>query len=139
MKQFLKQSIIALASLLTLSSCFGQSKDSFTVVGGKWIVCADTSLKTGYECANPYSGFEFMQDGSYKEYPRTVTDPKQPILTGKWMLGNNVFTLDQDDVPGTKELPKTYNITWVDKNHFYSSNKEGQSGPPMFVYFQRMP
>ncbi|MES2647995.1 MAG: hypothetical protein V4717_14045 [Bacteroidota bacterium] len=139
MKQVLIQFSIAVASLLVLTSCFGQSKDTFSVTGGKWVVCADTSLKNGYECTNPYSGFEFMQDGTYKEYPRTVTDPKQPILSGKWTLNNNVFTIDQDDVPGTKELPKTYNITWVDRNHFYSSNKDGQPGPAMFVYFQRMP
>ena len=142
MKQAIKQIIIAVSSLLILTSCMGQgqqSKDTFSVVGGKWIVCADTTLKNNHDCTNPYSGFEFMQGGTYKEYPRTVTDPKKPILTGKWMLNKNEFTLDQDDTPGVLELPKTYMIVWIDRNHFYSNNKDGKGGPNMFVYFQRVP
>ena len=80
-----------------------------------------------------------MKDGSYKEYPRVAADPNKPILKGRWMLDKNEFTIDQDDEPGTKELPKTYLVTWVDKNHFYSSNKDGKAGPNMIVYFQRVP
>ena len=142
MKQAIKQSLFAIAGLLIFNIGFGQahqSQDSFSVVGGKWIVCADTTLKTNQECTNPYSGFEFNSDGTYKEYPRTVSDPKKPILTGKWMLNKSEFTIDQDDSPGTMELPKTYMIVWKDRNHFYSSNKDGKGGPGMFVYFQRVP
>ena len=113
-------------------------KDSFTVVGGKWIVCADTTLKTNYECTNPYSGFEFLDSGVYREYPKTLTDPSKKYLQGKWTLSKNEFTLDQDDEPGTMEMPRTYYIVWVDSNHFYSNNKDGKAGPPMFVYFQRV-
>ena len=115
------------------------SKDNFTVVGGKWIVCADTTLKKDFNCMEPYTGFEFFAGGIYREYPKTLTDPNKKFLQGKWTLNNNEFTIDQDDEPGTMEMPKTFIIVWSDKNRFYSNNKDGKAGPPIYVYFQRVP
>ncbi|CAN5542231.1 hypothetical protein BH10BAC3_BH10BAC3_12790 [soil metagenome] len=105
-----KKNFVTIAGLLVLGACNGQTnpnKDRFSGVGGKWIVCVDTGLVKNYQCTKPYSGFEFMKDGSYKEYTRNVTDPNKPILKDKWTLNKNEFTIDQDDVPGTMELPKT--------------------------------
>lgn len=113
-------------------------KDSFSVTGGKWITCVDTTLSKNYVCVNPYTGFEFLPGGVYREYPKTMTDPTKKYLQGKWNLNKNEFTLDQDDEPGTKEMPKTYLVMWTDKDHFYASNKDGKAGPPVYVYFQRV-
>ena len=140
MKNAIIKFLAVAIGLVFFNSAFAQpAKDTFSVVGGKWVVCADTALVKNYDCTTPYSGFEFFKDGRYKEYPKTITDPGKQFLQGAWTLNKNVFTIDQDDEPGTKELPKSYDIVWVDKNHFYSSNKEGELGPKMFVYFQRVP
>jgi hypothetical protein len=141
MKNAIKSTFATLLTLSMVSVAFAQTKqsiDTFSVVGGKWVVCADTILISKYECSNPYSGFEFLKDGRYKEYPKTMTDPTKQFLQGSWTLSGNTFTIDQDDEPGTKELPKTYTIVWVDKNRFYTNNKVGDVGPQMFVYFQRL-
>ena len=142
MKKLLKSTLLLLLSTVFVGAVFAQTalpKDNFTVVGGKWIVCADTSLKTDFNCTDPYSGFEFLAGGVYREYPKTLTDPNKKFLQGKWILNKNEFTIDQDDEPGILEMPKTFLIVWTDKNHFISSNKDGKAGPPMYIYFQRIP
>ena len=142
MKKLLKSPLLFLLFTVLLEVACAQSpvpKDSFSVVGGKWIVCADTTLNKEYNCTAPYSGFEFLAGGVYREYPKTLADPNKKFLQGKWTLNKNEFTLDQDDEPGTLEMPKTYLIVWSDKNHFISSNKDGKAGPPMYIYFQRIP
>ena len=142
MKNKVKQALAAVVTLFMVNMAAAQvspAKDTFSVAGGKWVVCADTILISKYECSNPYSGFEFFKDGRYREYPKTMTDPTKQFLQGSWTLIGNTFTIDQDDEPGTKELPKTYTIVWVDKSRFYTNNKVGDVGPQMFVYFQRLP
>jgi hypothetical protein len=142
MKKMLKTSLLLLLSTAFIMSAKAQStsvNDSFTVAGGKWVVCADTVLKKDFNCTEPYTGFEFLAGGIYREYPKAPTDPNKKFLQGKWMLNKNELTIDQDDEPGTMELPRTFLIVWSDKNHFYSSNKDGKAGPPMYVYFQRLP
>jgi hypothetical protein len=142
MKKIVTPSLLVLLSIAFIYSAKAQSPpgtDSFTVAGGKWIVCADTTLKKEFNCTEPYTGFEFLAGGIYREYPKTPTDPNKKFLQGKWSLNKNELTIDQDDEPGTMEIPKTFLINWSDKNHFYSNNKEGKQGPQLYVYFQRLP
>ena len=78
MKNAIKSTFATLLTLSMISVAFAQTKqstDTFSVVGGKWVVCADTILVPKYDCANPYSGFEFFKEGRYKEYPKTMTAP----------------------------------------------------------------
>jgi hypothetical protein len=140
MKNKVSIAVVLLLSTSFLNTAMAQTgnNDSFTVVGGKWIVCADTTLKKNYDCQAPYTGFEFLSNGTYREYPKAISDPSKSYLAGKWTLNKNEFTIDQYDEPGTMELPKTYMVVWTDKDHFYASNKDGKAGLPMYVYYQRI-
>lgn len=142
MKNEVLKLVVALSSLLIIGEACAQKKpavDSFSVAGGKWVVCADTIVVVNYHCTKPYTGFEFFKNGRYKEYPRVPADPNKEVLEGNWTLADNEFTLDQDDDEATKEFPKTYNIVWINSNRFYANSKVGIAGPKMIVYFQRMP
>lgn len=130
--------MVAGISFYTAATAQSTSKDTLSITDGKWVICTDTSFVEKFICAKPTSGLEFSPDGRYKEYPKTQTDPNKPFLEGSWTLKGKTLTLDQDDTPGTKEFPRTYTITWVDKNRFYSTDKEGKAGPQLYVYFQRL-
>jgi len=109
---------------------------------GKWTLCQETKLISGYNCTSDLTVYEFAGDSTYKEYDKNISNRSVNTASTRWSLNGRTLTIavvykdENNSVTGSEGGPLA-NITWIDKNHFYSMNNYGTSGGIIYYYFKR--
>lgn len=108
------------------TTSFCQNRAPVNLIG-QWAV--SISLKQVDTCRKAYVIYEFYNNGTFKDSRKE---------TGKWEYKDDILVIDYDDKENSKFPPRVYNIIFINKNRFYEVGKEGNDGPNVYTYFQRV-
>jgi hypothetical protein len=115
-----------LIAFVASAKSFSQNKNSIDLIG-QWAVCI--SLKKTNTCGKAYVIYEFYSNGTFKDSRKEI---------GKWEYKDDILIIDYDDKDNSNSPPRAYNIIFMNKNRFYEVGKEGEDGPDVYTYFQRL-
>ena len=133
-------SIIFLLVLLTTKSK-GQivTKIDTFKLKGNWTVCTSLSFSKTYNCEKGYVTYEFFENGTFKDPRPSLDGGGQHLYSmGKWNLINNILTIDYDDTEYSQSPSISYEIIMLTNTKFYTVGQEGENGPTVYTYFQKI-
>lgn len=121
-------SICGFSSLAQNNQC-----DTLPIIG-EWNVCISENLNR--PCEKGIVTYDFKNDGSFILKGVRVDYTDNVVFTGKWMLVENVLTLECSYNLKTKPAPMILNIVFSGNNKFYHLN-EPFPGYTLYRIFQK--
>ena len=113
--------------------------DTLTLLIGKWNVCEDSKFNQNFQCKKGKQVYEFFSIDSCKVSDNHKIKGEGKQYLSKWRLIGKTLVIDVPR-PNAHSMPlvETYkNITWFDKNLFYSKMCCDPDNHFVYYYFQR--
>ena len=138
MIQNIKTPLLTLVFGFTVALTMGQaiSKNKNELIIGKWTECQEMKLDSLYNCNKKNIIYTFKNNNTYAE-DQDFTGQKFNVH-GKWILTDTQLTLDPDDTKSTISYPYINPVIWINNDLFYLTGQEGEGGPTVYTYFQRI-
>lgn len=126
-----KKLFLFLISFLS-TNLFGQTMDTTSIdIKGKWTVCLSSKLDLNFNCKKGWT-YVLSDKGTF------IEGQGKNQSHGTYTLVGSVFTHTKNKKKNVIYNPIIENITWLDKNRFYSSGQEGIGGPTVYSCWQRI-